>query len=343
MRKMLNSLYVTKQGAYLFKERETVCVKVDNEIKVQLPIHTLSSIVCFGQVSCSPFLLGHCAQNDIGISFLTEHGRFLAKVQGHTSGNVLLRRQQYRMADDETASADIASAMITGKIANSRHVLKRAARDHAHKLDTALIDQTCVALSSYIKRLSAPCNLDTIRGIEGIASNSYFQAFDQMILTDKDNFTFTTRNRRPPMDNVNCLMSFIYTLLYHDARTALETVGLDPAVGFLHRDRPGRFSLALDLMEEYRAAFADRLTLSLINLKMVNANDFNTSESGAVTMRDDARKILLIAYQKKKQEEILHPFINEKIPVGMVMFAQAQMLARYIRGDMDAYPPFIWR
>lgn len=342
MRKMLNSLYVTSQGAYLFKDRETVCIKVDNEVKMQLPVHTLSSIVCFGQVTCSPFLLGHCAENGISISFLTVHGRFLARVQGEVSGNVLLRKEQYRQADDEAKSAKIAAMMIAGKLANSRHVLKRAARDHSDKLDCEKIDRICKIFSSYIKKLPDETSLDTIRGIEGIASSDYFSVFDDMITAGKTDFRFISRNRRPPLDNVNCMLSFIYTLLYHDAGAALESVGLDPAVGFLHRDRPGRFSLALDLMEEFRAAIADRLTLSLINLKMVNAKGFIQSESGAVKMDDKTRKTVITAYQKKKQEEIIHPFLSEKIPIGMVMFSQAQLLSRYLRGDLDAYPPFIW-
>jgi CRISPR-associated protein Cas1 len=339
---MLNSLYVTSQGAYLFKDRETVCIKIDDEIKMRLPIHTLGSIICFGQVSCSPFLLGHCAENDVSVSFLTTNGRFLARVQGEVSGNVLLRREQYRLADNELSSAKIASMMITGKVANSRHVLKRAARDHGGKIDSEPIKRAAETFASYLRRLPSESTIDGVRGIEGIVSGNYFKMFDQLILVNKDDFIFTVRSRRPPLDNVNCLLSFVYTLLYHDARSSLESVGLDPAVGFLHRDRPGRLSLALDLMEEFRPVIADRLVLSLINLKQVNAKGFIKSDSGAVTMDEDTRKTVLGAYQKKKQEEIIHPFINEKIPFGMLLFSQAQLLSRYIRGDLEAYPPFIW-
>ena len=250
MRKMLNTLYVTTQGAYLHKEGESVVVKVERENRLRLPIHTLSSIVCFGQVSCSPFLLGHCAEKDVAVSFLTEYGKFLARVQGPVSGNVLLRREQYRRADSEKASAAIARMFIVGKVANSRVCLNRALRDHRDKTETVNLERTCKLFTRYIERLLKEDDLETIRGFEGRTARDYFDQFDHLIVSQKDDFIFSGRNRRPPLDRVNCLLSFIYTLLYHDARSALETVGLDPAVGFLHRDRPGRLGLALDLIEE---------------------------------------------------------------------------------------------
>lgn len=343
MRKMLNTLYVTTQGAYLHKEGETVVVKVERENRLRLPIHTLSSIVCFGQVSCSPFLLGRCAEKDVAVSFMTEYGKFLARVQGPVSGNVLLRREQYRRADCENATAKIARMFVVGKVANSRHIIHRVLRDHQDKVDGGHLEQTCKSFSRYSTRLLSEGNTETIRGIEGRTARDYFDCFDQLITGQKADFEFTGRNRRPPRDRVNCLLSFIYTLLYHDARSALETVGLDPAVGFLHRDRPGRLGLALDLVEEFRPMLADRLALSLINLGQVKKKGFTITDSSAVRMDDDTRKTLLLAYQKRKQEEIEHPFLQEKIPVGMLMFAQAQLLARYLRGDLDDYPPFIWR
>lgn len=343
MRKMLNTLYVTTQGAYLHKEGETVVVKVERENRLRLPIHTLSSIVCFGQVSCSPFLLGHCADNDVSVSFMTQYGKFLAKVQGPVSGNVLLRREQYRRADCLAASARLARMFVLGKIANSRVGLHRTLRDHADRIDPVRFGKTCDLFSHYSRRLLGETDLDAIRGLEGQAAREYFNLFDGMILSQEGAFTFSGRNRRPPLDPVNCLLSFLYSLLYHDARSALETVGLDPAVGYLHRDRPGRHGLALDLMEEFRPVMADRLALSLINLGQVKAKGFKTSESGAVMMDDETRKTLLVAYQKKKQDEIEHPFLKEKVPVGMLLFAQAQLLSRYLRGDLDDYPPFIWR
>lgn len=343
MRKMLNTLYVTTQGAYLNKEGETVVVNIERETRLRLPVHTLGSIVCFGQVTCSPFLLGHCAENGVSVSFMTSYGKFLARVQGPVAGNVLLRREQYRQADDLIASARLAKMFVLGKVANCRTVMGRVLRDHAAKVNSDGIGLMVSQFSKIAQKLLYEENLETIRGIEGSAANSYFGLFNELIVAQKEDFVFASRNRRPPLDKVNCLLSFLYTLLYHDARSALETVGLDPAVGFLHRDRPGRLSLALDLMEEFRPILADRLALSLINLGQVRKNGFRNTESGAVLMDDDTRKALLTEYQKRKQVEIEHPFMKEKMPLGMLMFAQAQLLSRYLRGDLEEYPPFIWR
>jgi CRISP-associated protein Cas1 len=343
MKRHLNTLFVTTQGAYLLKEGETVAVKVEGEISLRVPVHTLGGIVCFGQVSCSPYLMGFCAENGVSISFLTENGDFLAKVQGPVSGNVLLRREQYRRADNLQASSSIAHALVTAKIANCRTVLQRLLRDHSGKIEADEVTQASQDLSNSIRRLQGDCHLDTVRGIEGDAANSYFRVFDHLITSQKDDFTFNERNRRPPLDNVNCLLSFLYTILMHDVRSALETVGLDPAVGFLHRDRPGRYGLALDLMEEFRPFLADRLVLSLVNLCQVQGKGFKKKESGAVWMDDDTRKIVLVAYQKRKQEEILHPFIKEKVTIGLLPHVQAMLMARYLRGDLDCYPPFIWK
>lgn len=343
MKRHLNTLFVTTQGAYLAKEGETVVVKVEGEVKLTIPVHTLGGVVCFGQVSCSPYLMGFCAENGVAISFLTEYGDFLAKVQGPVSGNVLLRREQYRRVDDPKTSAIIARAVVTGKIANCRTVLQRALRDHSEKIDTDAISQASQRLAHAMRRLQVEQFLDTLRGIEGESANAYFEVFDHLITAQKDEFTFKERSRRPPLDKVNCLLSFLYVLLMHDVRSALETMGLDPAVGFLHRDRPGRYGLALDLMEEFRPFIADRLTLSLINLCQVQAKGFQKKESGAVWMDDDTRKAVLVAYQKRKQEEILHPFLNEKVTIGLLFHTQALLMARYLRGDMDNYPPFLWK
>ncbi len=343
MKKMLNTLYVTTQGAYLNKEGETIVVNIERETRLRLPIHTLSSIVCFGQVTCSPFLLGHCAQNDVSVSFLTAYGRFLARVQGPAAGNVLLRRTQYRQSDDLQASARLARMFVLGKVANSRTIMGRALRDHADKINATEMERMVNLFSRISRNLVCEEDLDSIRGIEGKAAYDYFSRFDDLIVAQKKDFVFNGRSRRPPLDRVNCLLSFLYTLLYHDARSALETVGLDPAVGFLHRDRPGRMSLALDLMEEFRSVLADRLTLSLINLGQVKAKGFRIAESGAVLMDDTTRKTVLTEFQKRKQVEIEHPFLKEKMPLGMLMYAQAQLLSRYLRGDLDDYPPFLWR
>lgn len=343
MKKLLNTLFVTTQGAYLSKEGETVLVNVEKEVKLRLPVHTLGGIVCFGNVLCSPFLLGFCAENGVSISFLTERGRFLARVQGPVSGNVLLRREQYRKADDPVLSAETAKAFLIGKIANSRTVMQRALRDHGDKIEDKELRNAAANLGRSLEALDREGKLDALRGIEGDAAHTYFGVFDHLIVAQKESFSFSERNRRPPMDNVNCLLSFIYTLLVHDIRSALEGVGLDPAVGFLHRDRPGRPGLALDMMEEFRPFLADRLALSLINMRRVQDKGFDKSETGAVLMKDDTRKTVLVAYQERKQEEIVHPFIDEKVSIGLLFHVQALLLARFIRGDLDGYPPFIWK
>ena len=343
MKKHLNTLFVTTQGAYLAKEGETVIVRVEKETRLRVPIHTIGGIVCFGNVTCSPFLMGFCAERDVAISFLTEYGRFLARVQGPVSGNVLLRREQYRRADDMDSSSVITRSVLTGKLANCRTVLNRALRDHGNKLDADAVREASGRMSMSLERLQSDLSLDSMRGIEGDAAHSYFNAFDHLITSQKEGFTFKGRNRRPPLDTVNCLLSFMYTMVLHDVRSALESVGLDPAVGFLHRDRPGRPGLALDMMEEFRPFLADRLTLSLINMNQVREKGFQVMESGAVLMNDETRKTVLVAYQKRKQDEIFHPFIEEKVTIGLLFHMQALLMARYLRGDLDGYPTFIWK
>ena len=343
MKKHLNTLFVTTQGAYLAKERETVTVKVEGEVRLRIPIHTIGGIVCFGNVGCSPFLMGFCAERDVGVSFLSEHGRFLAKVQGPVTGNVLLRREQYRRADDMGASAEIARAVLTGKLANCRTVLRRALRDHSKKLETKEVRQATARITGALERLQSDLPLNVLRGLEGDSAHAYFKVFNHLIVCQKDDFIFKERNRRPPLDRVNCLLSFLYTLVLHDVRSALESVGLDSAVGFLHRDRPGRPGLALDMMEEFRPFLADRLTLSLINLCQIQKNGFQNMESGAVLMDDETRKTVLVAYQKRKQDEILHPFLEEKVTIGLLFHMQALLMARFLRGDLDSYPVFIWK
>lgn len=343
MKKHLNTLFITTQGAYLSKDGETVLVRVDNEVRLRMPIHMIGGIVCFGNVLCSPFLLGFCAERDVAVSFLSEHGRFLARVQGPVSGNVLLRREQYRRADNLKAAAEIARSLLAGKLANCRTVLQRALRDHADKVNVQAVREATSGLTLCIERLGREPELDALRGIEGNAANLYFGVFNELVTAQKEDFTFEQRTRRPPLDNVNALLSFVYTLVMHDVRSALESTGLDPSVGFLHRDRPGRPGLALDMMEEFRPFLADRLVLSLINLKKVRGSGFVKSESGAVTMSDETRKEVLVSYQNRKQEEIVQPFLNEKVNVGMLFHVQALLFARALRGDLDGYPPFIWK
>ena len=343
MKQLLNTLFITTQGAYLRREGETIDVRVEKETKIRVPIHTLSSVLCFGRVSASPALMGLCAERGVAFSYLTENGRFLARVQGPVSGNVLLRREQYRRSENVEKAAEIARSVVIAKIANCRTVLLRAAREKPEGEQAAQLDFTSLRLARLIEELQKPKSLDTIRGHEGDAARNYFAVFDHLVTEDKENFFFRGRSRRPPLDNVNALLSFLYTLLTHDIAGALEGVGLDPAVGFLHRDRPGRPSLALDLMEELRPVIADRLALSLINRKQVKAAGFRRTESGAVEMDDATRKEVLVAYQKRKQEEILHPFLKEKVPFGIVAHVQAMLLARFLRGELDGYPSFLWR
>lgn len=340
MKHHLNTLYITTQESYLAKDGECVAVHHGGELKAKIPVHTLGGLVLFGQVSCSPFLLGHCAENNVAVSWLTQNGRFLASMHGPVRGNVLLRREQYRKADNLDASATIARAVTIGKIVNCRTVLRRTARERPE----VGLDAVCERLGACLSRLGHEnLPLDVVRGIEGEAANLYFGVFGLLVNNPSPAFVFNGRNRRPPLDAVNCLLSFLYTLLAHDVRSALEAVGLDPAVGFLHRDRPGRPSLALDLMEEFRPYLVDRLACTLINRGQVKPKGFKKTESGAVLMADDTRKEVIVAWQERKREQIVHPFLEEKMPVGLLWHTQARLLARHIRGDMDTYPPFVIR
>ena len=343
VKRLLNTLYVMTQGSYLARNGETLLVRVEKETRLRVPLHTLDGVVCFGRVAASPALLHACAERDVTVSFLSLRGRFLARVQGPVSGNVLLRREQYRRADDEGAAAEIARAVVAAKVANARGVILRSARQHPDNPGAAALEEAAEFLLHILEDLAAPLPLNTVRGIEGEAGRAYFGVFDHLIVAQKDDFRFERRSRRPPLDNANALLSFLYAILAHDVTSALEGVGLDPAVGFLHRDRPGRPGLALDIMEEFRPVLADRVALSLINRQQVRARGFQRSETGAVMMDDDTRKAVLTAHQTRKQEEIMHPFLGEKIAVGLLPHAQAMLLARFLRGDLDAYPPFFWK
>jgi len=343
VKRHLNTLYVTTQGAYLAKEGATVVVRVDGETRGQFPLHNLDGVVCFGQVSASPFLLGECAERGVTVTLLTERGRFLARVEGPVRGNVLLRREQYRRAASAQASAAVAGTVVAAKIANSRTMQLRAARELPPGSARSALRDAASELRRLLQLVAREGELERIRGFEGAAAGAYFGAFDHLLRQQKLEFAFRERSRRPPLDRINALLSFVYTLLVHDCRSALEGVGLDPAVGFLHRDRPGRPSLALDLMEELRPVIADRVVLSLVNLQQVDGCGFVTKETGAVEMDDATRKEVLVAYQKRKQEELTHPFLGEKTTVGMLPHLQALLLARYLRGDLDAYPAFFWR
>lgn len=343
MRKMLNVLYVTNPEAYLAKDGENLVVRVQEDEVFRTPIHYLEGIVTFGYMGASPALLGMCAEKGVAVTFLTGSGRHMATVHGSPRGNVLLRRKQYRWADSEPDSARLASMFVIGKIANCRTVLRRFISDYGNKAETGEIEEAGKMMARNVIRLGSGPGLDEVRGIEGESARRYFSVLDQLIVSQKDHFYIRGRNRRPPLDNMNALLSFLYSLLLHETRAALESVGLDPYVGFLHRDRPGRAGLALDLMEEFRPYLADRLALSLINRRQVTGDEFVRKESGGVIMKDSARKTVIEAWQKRKREEITHPFLEEKIPAGLLPYAQALLLARHLRGDLDSYPPFVWK
>lgn len=343
MKRLLNTLYVLTPFSYLAKENDQVVIKVDRETRDSFPIHILENIVCMGQVSCSPALMGLCAERGVGLAFVTEQGRFLARVQGSVSGNVLLRRAQYRMADDASFKARLAARFVVAKIANTRTLLLRAHRENPDAEGVHAVHSASVHLSDALGSLKEECSIESVRGKEGDAARMYFSVFDHLIIMDKQNFFFRGRSRRPPMDSVNAMLSFLYTLLAHDCVSALESVGLDPAVGFLHADRPGRPSLALDLMEEIRSVIVDRIVLSLINRRQVKASGFEQGDAGGVTMNEATRKTLLTSYQERKQDELTHPFLQEKIRMGLLPYVQSMLLARYLRGDLNGYPPFRWK
>lgn len=344
MRRLGNTLYITTQGTHLSKEGECVRVARDGVPPGQIPIHGVDGIIAFGRISISPPLLGFCAERGVTVTWFSEHGRFLARAEGPVSGNVLLRRAQYRAADSPERSASIARSIVIGKVLNQRAVLRRALRDHGDTLpevDRTPIDRAADHLDRVLTGLGKDIDLDQIRGVEGDAARVYFNAFPKLLR--EPSFEFNERVRRPPTDPVNTLLSFVYALLTHDARSALEGVGLDPAVGFLHRDRPGRPSLALDLVEEFRAWFADRLVLTLINRRQLGPGDFTNTESGTVRLTDTGRRAVLVAFQDRKREELQHPFTGERLLVGLLWHEQARLLALHLRGDLDGYPPFVAR
>ena len=343
MKKLLNTLYVTTEGMALRKDGENVVAELDGAERGRVPMHMLTGIVACGPVLLTPALIGACAGAGVSVALLDRNGRFQARVEGPVTGNVLLRRAQYRASD---APEDIVRSLLIGKIANQRAVLRRAMRDHGDEMDpakAAALGAACDRMARIMRRVEfSPATLDDLRGAEGEAAQLYFAAFDHLIRSPDAALRWTGRSRRPPLDPMNALLSFLYTLLVHDCRSACEAVGLDPAVGFLHRDRPGRPSLALDLMEELRAPLADRLALSLVNRRQLRAGDFVTADSGAVSLTDEARRTVITAWQERKREERLHPFLREKVPFGLVPWVQAQLLSRHLRGDLDAYPPWFW-
>jgi len=342
MKKLLNVLYITSPDTYLSLDGENIVLKHEEKPTARLPLHNLEQIVCFNYQGVSPGLMGACAERNIGLCFVSPGGRFLARVEGRVRGNVLLRKKQYAVSETEEQSIAIAASFVLGKISNSRKVLNRAVRDHALLVDVERLNEVSASLKEMLRQVKACGAVSDLMGYEGNAARSYFDVFDQMILQQKEDFHFAGRNRRPPLDRMNALLSFLYTILANECASALETVGLDPYVGFLHQDRPGRPSLALDLMEELRPVFADRLALSMVNLRQVAGSGFVEKESGGILMDDETRKKVLTLWQERKKDQIVHPFLKEKVNFGLIPYIQALLLARHLRGDLDAYPPFFW-
>lgn len=343
MKKLLNTLYINQPDVYLSLDGDNVVLLKEEEKLARLPLHNLESIVAFGYTGASPALMGYCAERNISLVFMTMNGRFLARVVGESRGNVVLRKKQYRVAEDERASAGIARNFIVGKLFNQKWMLERMTRDYPQRIDIERFKEVSRQLSAAMQEARACDDLELLRGLEGQAAYSYFKLFDDMILQQKDEFEFRGRSRRPPLDKVNAMLSLAYTLLANDVASALEGVGLDAYVGFLHRDRPGRVSLALDVMEELRGVYADKFVLTAINKRLIGPDDFWVKENGAVLLKEDARKSFLSAWQSKKQEKIKHPYLGESISWGLVPHAQALLLARHLRGDLDEYPPFLWK
>jgi CRISPR-associated protein Cas1 len=335
MRKLQNTLYITREGAYLHKQRETLVIEQNKQKLMQLPIHSVSGIFCFGNIMVSPQLMGFCAERGVNLAFFSTYGRYLARIVGQQSGNVLLRRQQYNLVDK--SAVQIAKNIIAAKVQSSKVILQRHNRNHG---PNDKISHQVTALNHIIDRLDLQSDLDKIRGLEGDAASRYFSVFNQLFTKPTDQMAFNGRTRRPPKDPINAMLSFLYSVYGQDVSGALQGVGLDPQVGFLHQERPGRDSLALDLLEEFRAYVIDRIVLTLVNREQVKASDFVTEVSGAVKMKDDTRKLLLQSLQAKKQEKIRHPFLNEEVEIGLLPHIQAMLLARHIRGDLDQYPPF---
>lgn len=344
MKAVGNTLYLTQEGAWVHKDGLSIVVHKDRTKLAQFPIHAIAEIVCFGfGISVSPVLMEHCAREGVTISWLDGNGRFLARLQGPTQGNVLLRRAQYHAADSTSASLGIARCCVAAKIQNQRSTLLRFARNHPDADGIEEIRKSLARMEGIHGHLGEASSVDSLRGMEGDAAEAYFSVFDRMILVPGPDFRFSGRSRRPPMDRVNALLSYTYSILALDIRSALESVGIDPFVGFLHVERPGRPSLALDLMEEFRSPFADRLVLGLVNLRQVDAAGFVVQPTGEVEMKPETRKTLLAAYQKRKRESIQHAFLEEELDIGVVFLAQARLLARLLRGDLDYYPAFLWK
>lgn len=343
MKKLLNTLYVLSEDVYLALDGENVVVLREEETAGRFPLHTLENIVSFSYKGASPALLGACASRMIGMSFYSPRGKFLARTAGTSYGNVLLRKEQYRISDLPEKSLFYAKNMIIGKVFNCRWSLERTIRDNGMRINTERVKKVSLALNEGLNNIRNCESLDSLRGLEGEMASQYFSVFDELVINQKDAFKFNGRSRRPPMDNINALLSFVYTILGNECAGALEGVGLDAYVGFMHCDRPGRKSLALDLLEELRGIMADRFVLTLVNKKVIKDEHFDRQGDGAVLLNEEGRKQFFSAWQSHKKELLTHPFLKEKISWGLVPYVQALLLARTIRGDLESYPPFLWK
>lgn len=343
MRKLQNTLYITMADVYLAVSGENIVIKQDNSTLVRYPLHNLEDIVLFSYLGMSPKLIQKCMDKGIGICYLTPTGRFIGRMRGPSKGNVLLRRKQYRVADDEIESLNISKNIICAKIYNEKWTVERYIRQYGHRVDSTHLRSSSRYLTELLERVVRVGDIDELRGIEGVAQVNYFSCFDEMILNQKEDFKFEVRSRRPPLNPINAMLSYIYSVLSNDVASALESVGLDAYAGFMHTDRPGRISLALDLVEELRSPIADRFVLSLINMKQIKKDDFIYEDNGAVLIKDDSKKKIITLWQERKQKTLTHPFLNEQIEWGLVPFSQAMLLARYLRGDIDGYPAFMWK
>ncbi len=343
MKHLLNTLFVTSENIYLSLDGDNAVANQDKQVAARYSLHSLENIISFSYAGASPALMGYCAERNIGMAFCSPRGKFLARVCGESRGNVLLRRAQYRAADDLSQSCRIARSMIFGKVYNTRWSIERTKRDHGLRVDAEALSAASGTLKDLLPAIMEENDLNSLRGLEGVGATAYFGVLDEMVLNQKEFFAFQNRSRRPPLNPMNAMLSFAYTLLAHDCASALESVGLDAYVGFLHRDKPGRRSLALDLMEELRPIIADRFALTLINNRIVKTKHFQTQESGTVLLTEEGRKTFLKYWQQKKQEKLTHNYLNQKLVWGLIPYVQALLLARYLRGDLDGYPPFLWK
>lgn len=341
MRKLLNTLYITKENGYLSLDGENLVLTIEGKEAIRLPFSNIESIVCMNYLGCSPALMGKCAEEQVGLCFISPYGRFLARVTGEVKGNVFLRCSQIQLLEDHTRQIEIVRSILIAKLKNTKNLILRSRRDNAEIDEDGFITHTIEILQNNMEKIKSETDMDILRGIEGQSAKTYFEIFNRLITKQKESFVMLDRTKRPPLDRINAMLSFLYTVCTNDIASALECVGLDPYIGVFHTLRPGRVSLACDIMEEFRAMI-ERLVISLINLKIIQEDDFEVQISGAVLLNDDGRKKVITAWQNKKKEIILHPYLKEKVAIGLFPYVQANLMAKYIRGEISEYPALIW-